>query len=199
MKRSISLSRSTPSSQLHPLPQVPLAYRHRAGRQYPGVPTSGNITVIAKKVKTPGPTSSCTSSSTSGVTPHDSDTFQLPASSSSSELSARWFLLLLFAPLLFANRDMARTTTLNALRQYVCRPKFWRRPQRSCSVGAAKVVSHVCDSACSVVRRRQGLGPSGWRRARISSPQAAIDPRRTLVGVKVLPSSAVSPPSCYLP
>ena len=93
MKRSISLPRSTPSSQLHPLPQVPLAYRHRAGRQYPGIPTSGNIAVIAR-VKTPGPTSSCTSSSPSRVTPHDSDTFQLPASSSSSELSARWSSLL---------------------------------------------------------------------------------------------------------
>ena len=97
MKRSISLSRSTPSTQLHPLPQVPLAYRHRAGRQYPGVPTSGNIAVIAK-VKTPGSTSSCTSSSPPGVAPHDSDTFQLPPSSSSSELSARWSFLLWFAP-----------------------------------------------------------------------------------------------------
>ena len=45
-----------------------------------------------------------------------------------------------------------------------CGSKFSRPPQRSCSVGSAKLVSHVRDSACLAVRRRAG---SGWRRARM--------------------------------
>ncbi len=98
--------------------------------------------------------------SRSGVAPHDSDTFRLPLSSSSSELSARWSFLLLFAPLLFANRDMARATCPSV----PAGQSSGVGPQRSCSVGAAKLVSHVCDSACSAVRRREG---SGWRRARM--------------------------------
>src|SRR4029077_6388269 len=69
----------------------------------------------------------------------------------------------LFAPLPFAKRDMARAAPI-ALRQRARGSKFSRRPQRSCSVGAAKLVSHVCDEACSAVSRRAGLG---WRRARM--------------------------------
>jgi hypothetical protein len=36
--------------------------------------------------------------------------------------------------------------------------RFSRRPDRSCSVGAAKLVSHVCASTCSAVGRCAGSG-----------------------------------------
>jgi hypothetical protein len=71
--------------------------------------------------------------------------------------------LLLFAPLPFAKRDMARAAPI-ALRHRARGSKFSRRPQRSYSIGVAKLVSHVCDSACSEVRRHTG---SGWRRGRM--------------------------------
>jgi len=103
-----------------------------------------------------------------GVAHRDGDTLRLLSSSSSSspELSVSWSVLLLFASLLFATGDMAAPI---ALRQRACRSKFSCRPQRSCnrscSVGAAKRVGHVCDSTCSAVRRCAG---PGWRRARMN-------------------------------
>src|SRR5260221_310494 len=89
-----------------------------------------------------------------GVVHHNGDTLRLLLS-----------VLLLFASLLFANGDMAALNPLIALRQRARTSKFSRRPQRSCSVGEAKPVGHVCDSACSAVRRCAG---SGWRRARMN-------------------------------
>jgi len=86
-----------------------------------------------------------------------------PSSSSPSELSASWSFLSLFAPLLFAKRERARAALI-ALRQRAHGSKFSCRLQRSCLIGAAKVLSHVCDSACSAVRRRAG---SGSRTARM--------------------------------
>jgi hypothetical protein len=41
--------------------------------------------------------------------------------------------------------------------------KFSRKPDKSCSVGAAKLVSHLCASACSAVRRRDESGFSSGR------------------------------------
>jgi len=93
-----------------------------------------------------------------GIAHRDGDTLRLLLSSSSSELSVSWSVLLLFASLLFANGDMAALITFC---QCACRSKFSCRPQRSCSIGAAKCVGYVCDSTCSAVRQRAG---SGWRR-----------------------------------
>jgi len=42
--------------------------------------------------------------------------------------------------------------------------KFSRRPQRSCSVGAAKLMNYVYDSSCPAVRQRTGLGLGTARR-----------------------------------
>jgi len=81
----------------------------------------------------------------SGVAYHEGDPLLLPPSSSTSELSASWSFLLLFVPLLFVNRD--RHTPCQRERG----SKFSRRPQRSCSVEVAKLVSHVYDSVCSAV------------------------------------------------
>src|SRR5260221_11618411 len=102
----------TSSSLESPLPRVPpgpVGYNH-----------------LAMEVKGAS-TSRVSFDSRSGVAPHDSDMFRLPSSSSSSELSARWSFLLLFAPLLFANHDMARATAI-ALPQCARGSKFWRRP-----------------------------------------------------------------------
>jgi len=107
----------------------------------------------------------CLLESGSGVAHDNGDPLRLLISSSSSEpkLSASWSFLLLFAPLPFAKRDMARAAPI-ALRQHARGSKFSHRPQRSCSTGAAKLVSHACDNACSAASRRAGLG---WRRARM--------------------------------
>jgi len=106
----------------------------------------------------------CLLESGSGVGRDDGDPLRLSISSSSAELSTSWSsLLLLSKPLPFAKRDMARTAPI-ALRQRARGSKFSRRPQRSCSVGAAKLVSHVCDSTCLAMSRRGGLG---WRRVRM--------------------------------
>ena len=101
----------------------------------------------------------------SGMAHHDGDPLLglLPLSSSSLELRATWSFLLLFAPLLFAKHDRARVLPI-ALRQRARGSKFSSRPQRACLVGAAKLVSHVCDSTCLAVKRRAG---SGLRRARM--------------------------------
>jgi len=88
---------------------------------------------------------------------------RFPLSSSSSVPRAIWSFLLLFAPLLFTKHDRACVVPI-ALRQRARGSKFSSRPQRSSSVGAAKLVNHVRDGACLVVRRRAG---SGLRRARM--------------------------------
>jgi hypothetical protein len=80
--------------------------------------------------------------SRSGVTPHDSDTFRLPLS--------------IF--IVGAERQMVPFGI--CLRHYFSQTATWRAPprsrcasmptgqrQRSCSVGAAKLMSHACDSA----------------------------------------------------
>jgi len=99
----------------------------------------------------------CYFESGSGIARHVGDLLQLPLSSPSSELNASCAFLLLFAPLLFAKLDRT-CAALIALRQHACGSKFSRRPQKSCSVGAAKLVSHACDRARSTVSRRAGLG-----------------------------------------
>src|SRR5712691_8213948 len=101
----------TSSSLESPLPRVPPA--RPVACDHPAMEVKG--------------ASAISFDSRSGVAPHDSDTFRLPLSSSSSELSARWSFLLLFAPLLFANRDMAHATPI-ALAQCARGSKFWRRP-----------------------------------------------------------------------
>jgi hypothetical protein len=52
---------------------------------------------------------------------------------------------------------------LIARRQRARESKLSRRPDRSCSVGVAKPVSHVCASACSGVRRRAWSGLSSMQ------------------------------------
>ena len=76
------------------------------------------------------------------VARHVGDSLRPPSSGTSSELSASWAFLLLFAPLLFAERVMARGAPI-ALRQRMHGSKFSRRSQRSCLIGAAKILSHV--------------------------------------------------------
>ena len=56
-------------------------------------------------------------------------------------------------------RDRTRAAPI-AFRQRARGSKFSRRPERSCSVGQAKVVNHGCARACSAVRRRSGSGLS---------------------------------------
>jgi len=73
-------------------------------------------------------------------------------------------LLSLFAPLHFPKRDRTRATPI-ALRHRARGSKFSRRPQRPCSVGGAKSVSHICDGICSAMRRRADGAVSGWRTA----------------------------------
>jgi len=85
-------------------------------------------------------------------------------SASSSELSASCSVLLLL--LLFANCD--RYVLYRSRRASVSAGQISRADRRSCSVtplGAAKLVSHVYDNACSALRRRVGLE---LRRARIN-------------------------------
>ena len=48
---------------------------------------------------------------------------------------------------------MARAAPI-ALRYRARGSKFSRRPQRSYSDGAVKLMSHICDSACPAVRQR---------------------------------------------
>jgi len=92
----------------------------------------------------------CFLESGSGVAPNDGKLLPFPSSSSSSALSVSRSFLLFLAPLLFANRNRARTTPITFL-QHARRLKFSRRLQRSCSVRVAKLVSHVCGSAPSAV------------------------------------------------
>ena len=66
-------------------------------------------------------------------------------------------LVLLFALLLFLKPRQARAAPM-AARQRERGSRFSRIPQRSCSVGAAMLASHVYDTACLAVRRRVGLG-----------------------------------------
>jgi hypothetical protein len=63
---------------------------------------------------------------------------------------------------------------LMVLRQCARRSKFSRRPERSCSVGTAKLVTHEWVSACSAVRRRDGPGLAGHAsHMRVSQPSSA--------------------------
>ena len=78
----------------------------------------------------------------SGVARDVGDPLRPPSSGSSSELSASWAFLLLFAPLLFAERDMAHGAPIT-LCQRTHGSKFSRRSQRSGLIGAAKLLSHV--------------------------------------------------------
>ena len=92
------------------------------------------------------------------------DVFVVPFSPSSSSSSLITNLSLLApAPFLFEKRDRTRAAPI-AFRHRARGSKFSRRPERSCSVGEAKVVSHGCARACSAVRRRTG---SGFIRARM--------------------------------
>ena len=98
----------------------------------------------------------CFLESDSGVALNDGKLLPFPSSSLSSELSVNRSFLLFLAPLLFANRNRARTTPI-AFLQHARRLKFSRRLQRSCSVRVAKLVSDVCDSA----RSESAVGDAG--------------------------------------
>jgi len=135
------------SSLESPLPRVPPA--RPVARDHPAMEAKGVVAPASLE-------------SRSGVAHDDGDPLRLPVSSSSSERITSWSFLLLFAPLPFAKRDMARAAPI-AVWQRARGLRFSCRPQRSCSVVPAKLVSHVCDRGGSAVSRRAGLG---WRRAR---------------------------------
>ena len=101
----------------------------------------------------------------SGVARQDVLVAPLSASSSSSSLINNLSLLAPAPFLIFETRDRIRAAPI-AFRQRARGSKFSRRPERSCSVGGANVVSHGCARACSAVRRRAG---SGFSRARMKS------------------------------
>jgi hypothetical protein len=93
----------------------------------------------------------------------------------------------------------SRSATGPALCQRT-RVKFSRRPDRSCSVGAAKLVSHVCASACLAVRRRVGSGLSNARMKLFAIAFRTPNVRKVSI-VKVGPSLlsfVVRLPSCAL-
>jgi len=81
-----------------------------------------------------------------GIARRGGDPPRLLMSPPSSELSTSWSFLSLFAPLRLAKSDSARVTPPIALCQRAPESKFSRRPHRSCSVGAAKLVSRACDA-----------------------------------------------------
>jgi len=91
------------------------------------------------------------------------DVLVVPSSSSSSSLIKNLSLLAPAPFLLLEKRDRTRAAPI-AFRHRARGSKFSRRPERSCSVGQSKVVSHGCARACSAVRRRAG---SGFSRARM--------------------------------
>ena len=100
-----------------------------------------------------------------------------------------------------------------ALCQRARESMFSRMPHRSCFVGVAGLVSHVCDNVWAVVRRRSGTG----RRTRMKFLAARNELFSTydemVLGVPLSESSfhyllwqatlacrpTVSPPSCNLP
>jgi len=98
----------------------------------------------------------------SGVARQDVLLVPFSTSSSSSSLIKNLSLLAPAPFLLFEKRDRTRAAPI-AFRQRARGSKFSRRPERSCSVGEAKVVSHGCARACSAVRRRTGSGLSRAR------------------------------------
>ena len=100
----------------------------------------------------------------SGVARQDVLVVPFSASSSSSSLIKSLSLLAPAPFLLFEKRDRTRAAPI-AFRHRARGSKFSRRPERSCSVGEAKVVNHGCARACSAVRRRAG---SGFSRARMN-------------------------------
>ena len=114
-------------------------------RVLPSCPVACNHLVMEEK------RCRCLLESGSGVARDDGNLLRLPILSSSSELSISWsFLLLLFALLPFAKHNLARAIPI-ALRQHARGSKFLHRLQRSRSIGAAKLMGHVCDRACLAV------------------------------------------------
>ena len=85
--------------------------------------------------------------------------FSPSSSSLITNLSSFTLVAAAAAPL---KRDKTRAAPI-AFRQRARGSKFSRRPERSCSVGQAKVVSHGCARACSDVGRRAGSGLSKVR------------------------------------
>ena len=97
-----------------------------------------------------------------------------PASATSyphlpSELITNWSLMLLFAPLFFANRD-----------RHACGSKFTCIPQRSCSNKATMLVSHahykwlLGGDAIRRIEIEEGTDKSSWWRCRVPGAGSQI-------------------------